>query len=176
MTAPETLKPGQQELLAALFTTTGESGMHRAQHVLHEQLLRLASHRLGHRPDQKPGFEAGLEHARTWANQHGHLAIHRDTLQDGFPLGWRLAGQRQSARSRERRGLPPSPHLAELAAIDPWWNPPWNTEWQRNYHRALTHPHLRITQRWLARQHRTWPLLHPDQQRLLARNGVTPDA
>ncbi|MFE4925212.1 hypothetical protein [Streptomyces sp. NPDC056661] len=80
---------------------------------------------------------------------------------------------RHSQTRQARRGLPPSPHLAELAVIDPWWNPPWPIPWQRAYHHAHTHPQHPTTRHWLDRQRRAWPLLHPHQQQLLTGIGIT---
>ncbi|MCD2461999.1 helicase associated domain-containing protein [Streptomyces sp. MBT42] len=77
-----------------------------------------------------------MTHARAWHAEHGHLAAPRDTRHDGYPLGMWLFSQRNRAKQRARNSLPPSPHLAELAATDPWWNPPWDLHWQRNYYRA----------------------------------------
>ncbi|WP_333779195.1 Helicase associated domain protein, partial [Streptomyces sp. IBSBF 3136] len=143
--------------------------------------------RLGHRPDLRPGFDTALAHARAWHAEHGHLAVPRDTRHDGYPLGWWLFSQRNRAKTRAHRGLPPSPHLTELAAIDAWWNPPWNTEWQRNYHRVLTHiaagepfdPDTRIPApntvigSWITRACLQYHQLHPGQQRLLNTIGIT---
>lgn len=143
--------------------------------------------RLGHRPDLRPGFETALVHTRAYAAKNGHLAAPRDTRHDGYPLGWWLFSQRNRAKQRARDGLPPSPHLTELAAIDPWWNPPWNSEWQRNYYRARNHieagepydPVARIPApstvlgSWITRACLTYHQLHPDQQHLLNAIGIT---
>ncbi|WP_164331920.1 MULTISPECIES: helicase associated domain-containing protein [unclassified Streptomyces] len=80
-----------------------------------------------------------MAHARAWHSEHGHLAVPRHIHHDGYPLGARLFSRRNRAKQRARDGLPPSPHLAKLAAIDPWWNPPWDTAWQRNDHGACAH-------------------------------------
>ncbi|MGZ2360981.1 helicase associated domain-containing protein [Streptomyces sp. 372A] len=127
-----------------------------------------------------------MAHARAWHAEHGHLAAPRDTRHDGYPLGWWLFSQRNRAKQRARDGLPPSPHLTELAAIDPWWNPPWNSEWQRNYYRARNHieagepydPVARIPApstvlgSWITRACLTYHQLHPDQQHLLNAIGI----
>ncbi|MFE9253486.1 helicase associated domain-containing protein [Streptomyces sp. NPDC007088] len=143
--------------------------------------------RLGHHPDLRQGFETAVAHARAYAAEHGHLAAPRDTRHDGYPLGWWLFSQRNRAKQRARDGLPPSPHLTELAAIDPWWNPPWNSEWQRNYYRARNHieagepydPVARIPApstvlgSWITRACLAYHQLHPDQQHLLNAIGIT---
>ncbi|MGN5631046.1 helicase associated domain-containing protein, partial [Streptomyces sp. AC154] len=77
--------------------------------------------RLGHRDDLRQGFETALAHARAWHAENGHLVVPRDTRHDGYPLGWWLFSQRNRAKQRARDGLPPSSHLTELTAIDPWW-------------------------------------------------------
>ncbi|MCZ7434764.1 helicase associated domain-containing protein [Streptomyces sp. WMMC1477] len=143
--------------------------------------------RRGHRPDTRPGFDAALAHARSWHAEHGHLAVPRDTRHDSYPLGAWLYSQRNRAKQRARAGLQPSPHLAELAAIDPWWNPPWDTVWQRNYYRARDHiaagepfdPVARIPAAstvlgsWVTRACLQFRQLHPGQQRLLNAIGIT---
>lgn len=145
--------------------------------------------RLGHRPDLRPGFETALAHARAWHAEHGHLVAPRDTLHDGFPLGVWLFSQRNRAKQRARAGMPPSPHLSELAAIDPWWNPPWDTVWQRNYYRARDHIEAgrpfdpaalipspgTVLGSWISRACLQYHQLHPGQQHLLALLGITPE-
>ncbi|MEV8015257.1 helicase associated domain-containing protein [Streptomyces sp. NPDC086554] len=140
-----------------------------------------------HRPDLRPGFETALAHARAWHAEHGHLAVPRGTRHDGYPLGAWLFSQRNRAKQRARASLPPSPHLAELATIDPWWNPPWDTAWHCNYHRALNHiaagkpfdPTARVPApstvlgTWITRACLQYRLLHPGQQRLLNAIGIT---
>ncbi|MFF4234124.1 helicase associated domain-containing protein [Streptomyces sp. NPDC001820] len=145
--------------------------------------------RLGHRPDLKAGFEEALAHARAYAAEHGHLAVPRAARHDGYPLGAWLSSQRNRAKQRARAQLPPSPHLQELAAIDPWWNPPWDLHWQRNYHRAHAHieagnpfdPAALIPSpatalgTWTTRACLRYHLLHPGQQQLLNALGITSD-
>ncbi|MFD5588953.1 Helicase associated domain protein [Streptomyces sp. NPDC127063] len=146
-----------------------------------------APSRLGHHPDQRPGFETALAHARAWHAEHGHLAVPRDTRHDGYPLGMWLFSQRNRAKQRARASLPPSPHLSELAAIDPWWNPPWDLHWQRNYYRARDHveagkpfapdtltpsPSTALGS-WATRVCLQYDQLHPDQQHLLTLIGIT---
>ncbi|MFJ3498831.1 Helicase associated domain protein [Streptomyces sp. NPDC086091] len=145
--------------------------------------------RLGHRPDLRPGFETALAHARTWHAEHGHLAAPRDTRHDDYPLGMWLFSQRNRAKQRARAGLPPSPHLSELAAIDPWWNPPWDLHWQRNYYRARDHVQAgrpfdpaaltpspsTVLGSWITRACLQYHQLHPGQQHLLTLIGITPE-
>ncbi|MGV9884907.1 Helicase associated domain protein [Streptomyces sp. NPDC003006] len=150
----------------------------------------LKAPRVGQRPDHRARFESALAHARAWADVHGHLAVPRDTRQSGFALGLWLFSQRNRAKQRARKGEPASPHLGQLAAIDPWWNPPWDLHWQRNYYRArdcmragrgadtmgglpLGKDALGI---WVKRQCTLYDSLHPDQQHLLAAIGITLEA
>ncbi|WP_327138039.1 helicase associated domain-containing protein (plasmid) [Streptomyces sp. NBC_01340] len=159
----------------------------RTQRVRQAAKLATPRSRLGHRPDLVPGFERALEHARAYAAKHGHLAAPRDTVHDGHPLGAWLFSQRNRAKQRARDCLPPSPHLHELAAIDPWWNPPWDLHWQRNYYRTRDHiaagepfdPVARIPApsivlgTWITRACLQYHQLHPDQQHLLDAIGIT---
>ncbi|MFJ1610447.1 helicase associated domain-containing protein [Streptomyces sp. NPDC088253] len=163
------------------------TGPRHARRTAERKRPRQPRSRLGHRPDLRPGFETALAHARTWHAEHGHLAVPRDTRHDGYPLGMWLFSQRNRAKQRARASLPPSPHLSELTAIDPWWNPPWDLHWQRNYYRARDHieagkpfdPAARIPApstvlgTWVTRACLRYHLLHPDQQQLLAALGIT---
>lgn len=147
----------------------------------------LGVSRVGQRPDHRARFDSALVHARAWADVHGHLAVPRDTQQSGFVLGAWLFGQRNRAKQRARKGEHASPHLEQLAAIDPWWNPPWDLHWQRNYYRARdairagrgadTAGGLPIGKDalgiWVQRQCTLYDSLHPDQQHLLAAIGIT---
>ncbi|MER6474483.1 Helicase associated domain protein [Streptomyces collinus] len=167
--------------------SAASTGRRRPRRAAEPKRPREPRSRLGHRLDLRPGFDTALAHARAWHAEHGHLAVPRDTRHDGYPLGMWLSSQRNRAKDRARRGLPPSPHLAELAAIDPGWNPSWNTEWQRNYHRALHHitagepfaPAARIPApstvigAWTTRACLKYDQLHPDQQHLLNAIGIT---
>ncbi|THA65768.1 helicase [Streptomyces sp. A0642] len=163
------------------------AGRRRTRRAAEPKRPREPRSRLGHRPDLRPGFETALAHARAYAAEHGHLAAPRDTRHDGYPLGTWLFSQRNRAKQRARAGQPPSPHLTELAAIDPWWNPPWDTVWQRNYYRARNHveagepfdPVARIPApstvlgSWITRACLQYDQLHPEQQDLLNALGVT---
>ncbi|WP_327348938.1 helicase associated domain-containing protein [Streptomyces europaeiscabiei] len=163
------------------------TGRRRTRRAAEPKRPREPRSRLGHRPDLRPGFETALAHARTYADQHGHLAAPRDTRHDGYPLGWWLFNQRNRAKQRARASLPPSPHLTELTAIDPCWNPPWDLHWQRNYYRTRDHikagkpfdPAARIPApstvlgSWITRACLQYDQLHPDQQHLLNALGIT---
>ncbi|MFJ8449077.1 helicase associated domain-containing protein [[Kitasatospora] papulosa] len=163
------------------------TGRRRTRRATEPKRPREPRSRLGHRPDLRPGFETALAHARAWHAEHGHLAAPRDTRNDGYPLGAWLFSQRNRAKQRARAGLPPSPHLTELTAIEPWWNPPWDLHWQRNYYRARNHveagrpfdPAARIPApstvlgTWVTRACLTYHRLHPDQQHLLNAIGIT---
>ncbi|MFJ2967538.1 helicase associated domain-containing protein [Streptomyces collinus] len=161
----------------------------RARRASEPKHPREPRSRLGHRPDLRPGFETALAHARAWHAEHGHLAAPRDTRHDGYPLGMWLFSQRNRAKQRARAGLPPSPHLTELATMNSWWNPPWDLHWQRNYYRARDHikagepfdPAALIPSpstalgTWITRACLNYHQLHPDQQRLLTLIGITPE-
>ncbi|MEU6237545.1 helicase associated domain-containing protein, partial [Kitasatospora sp. NPDC047058] len=146
--------------------------------------------RPGGRPGQRARVDAALEHARSWAAVHGHLAVPRAARLDGFPLGEWLLRQRNQASRRARLGLPPSPGAERLTAIDPWWNPPWKLTWQRSYYRARDHQQsgrpfdaeagvpaaTDALGMWIRRQCTAYAGLHPGQQHLLAAIGVTEEA
>ncbi|MFI1259114.1 helicase associated domain-containing protein [Streptomyces netropsis] len=159
----------------------------RARRAAEPKRPREPRSRLGHRPDLRPAFETALAYARAWHAEHSHLAAPRDTQHDGYPLGMWLFSQRNRAKQRARDGLPPSPHLNELTAIDPWWNPPWDLHWQRNYYRTRDHvqagrpfdPAARIPApssvlgSWITRACLQYDQLHPDQQHLLNAISIT---
>ncbi|MFJ9795906.1 Helicase associated domain protein [Streptomyces sp. NPDC101145] len=164
-------------------------GRRRTRRAAEQERPREPGSRLGHRPDLRPGFETALAHARAWHAEYGHLAAPRDTLHDRYPLGWWLFSQRNRAKDRARRGLPPSPHLTELVAIDSWWNPPWDLHWQRNYYRARDHIKAgrpfdpaglvpspgTVLGSWISRACLQYDQLHPGQQHLLTLIGITPE-
>ncbi|QIK10953.1 helicase [Streptomyces sp. ID38640] len=168
-------------------TPAAPTGQRRTRRAAEPQRPRERRNRLGHRPDLRPGFETALAHARAWHAEHGHLAAHRGTRHDDYPLGMWLFSQRNRAKQRARAGLPPSPHLTELAAIDLWWNPPWDLHWQRNYYRVLNHiktgepfdPVARVPApstvlgSWITRACLQYDQLHPDQQHLLNAISIT---
>ncbi|EST27673.1 hypothetical protein N566_23225, partial [Streptomycetaceae bacterium MP113-05] len=199
-TARQDARTGVRTLAAApaldAEDTTGQAGRAALPAPTSAQLARRTAEpegpceprsRLGHRLDLRQGFETALAHAHAYAAEHGHLAAPRETLHSGFRLGWWLFSQRNRAKQRARAGLPPSPHLQRLVAIDPWWNPPWDTVWQRNYYRARDHieagepfdPIARIPAAstvlgsWITRACLRYDQLHPGQQRLLNAIGIT---
>ncbi|MEV7189808.1 helicase associated domain-containing protein [Kitasatospora sp. NPDC093102] len=131
-------------------------------------------------------FETGLEHARAYAAEHGHLCVPAGGRQGDFPLGIWLAGHRQ----RNRRTTEPSPNAHALSTIDPWWNPPWGIPWQRRYHEVRTQASaagLVLDARagfpgttdqsamWLYTQCAAYRELHPQQRELLTAIGITAD-
>ncbi|WP_244204172.1 helicase associated domain-containing protein [Streptomyces africanus] len=142
------LHPGQQQLLAGLGITA------EAAHA---------------RTRRAYPWRTAVEHARTFAETHGHLAVPRDTTHNGFPLGQWLNKQRYRTR---RTGPTPAAHA--LTSIDPWWNPPRGMVWQHAYQRARTNPHTPASRRWIQKQRRGWLLLHPLQQHLLTHIGLAP--
>ena len=144
----------------------------------------------GHSLRAERAFTQALAHARTYYEQHGHLTVPKDDTPAGYPLGMRLFSQRNRAKQRARAELPPSPHPAELAAIDPWWNPPWDLPWQRNYYHARDHVEAgrpfdpaalipspcTVLGRWITRACLQYHQLHPGQQHLLTLIGITPES
>ncbi|MFF4088828.1 Helicase associated domain protein [Streptomyces nigra] len=150
-------------------------------HPLQQQLLT----RLGAEPATTPPaisparryrLSKGLPHARSYAAEHGHLAVSTPTKHAGFPLGSWLLQQRRKARS----GRLSARTLQELTALDPWWNPPWPFAWQRTWqqYRAVLSTGRPITpalQHWARRQASLWHQLHPSQQRLMNAIGIRPE-
>ncbi|MDV7220517.1 helicase associated domain-containing protein [Streptomyces prunicolor] len=185
--APETEEKTSQAEKGA--DPAASTGRRRTRRTAEPKRPREPRSRLGHRPDLRPGFETSLAHARAWHAEHGHLAAPRDTRNDGYPLGAWLFSQRNRAKQRVRDRLPPSPHLTELTAIDPWWNPPWDLHWQRNYYRARNHVEAgrpfdpaalipspgTVLGSWTTRACLRYQQLHPDQQHLLTLIGITPE-
>ncbi|NEC38250.1 helicase associated domain-containing protein [Streptomyces rubrogriseus] len=119
-----------------------------------------------------PG-EIGLAQARSYAAEHGNLAVTDRTRHNGHPLGSWLLRQRQRATDGR---IEPS-RITALNALDPHWNPPWPLAWQRAYHRARTATDsgtlTRIERRWIRTQAQLWDSLHPAQQQLLTPLGAT---
>jgi hypothetical protein len=137
------------------------------------------------RTTQTAAFTTGLRHARTWADQHGHLTVPADTRHDGYPLGIWLTTQRKRATG----GKLPDERAQALAALDPWWNPPWPIRWQHALHNARTHTTGRTptstadldalpvaTAKWLFTQAAAYDSLHPGQHQLLADIGITAES
>ncbi|MET9452898.1 hypothetical protein [Streptomyces cinerochromogenes] len=46
--------------------------------------------------------------------------------------------------------------------------------WQHAYQRARAESQTPATRRWINKQRRAWPLLHPDQQHLLTHIDIAP--
>ncbi|MCX4993757.1 Helicase associated domain protein [Streptomyces sp. NBC_00568] len=128
-------------------------------------------------------FADGVERARRHVERFGHLALaHTEKgMVDGFDLGRWLARRRAEAVSLT------ADQTAQLAQLDPWWNPPWPVGWQRFWHRVRRYAgeHGPVhggdnldglpqgLQTWLRRQILQYEKLHPGQQGLLAELGLT---
>lgn len=125
-------------------------------------------------------WRAQLTAAADFHRTHGHLAVPTTT-----PLGSWLAEQRSLAGN----GRLQAARAADLAAIDQDWRLPHGPDWHRKYHllrahaeagRDVTvlHPDTVIAGvkigGWLHRQLAGFPALHPAQQTMLMRIGLTP--
>ncbi|MFD8421020.1 helicase associated domain-containing protein [Streptomyces sp. NPDC059466] len=114
--------------------------------------------------------ETGLAQARSYAAEHGNLAVTDRTRHNGHPLGsWLLRQRAADGRIQPSR-------ITALNALDPHWNPPWPLAWQRAYHRARTATNrntlTRTERRWIRTQTQLWDSLHPTQQHLLTHLGT----
>jgi len=136
------------------------------------------------RVTQQASFDAGLDHARSFAARTGHLAAPQATIHNGYRLGHWLAGQRRRATDERL----PRERVQALDAVDPWWNPPWGLPWQITYHRVETairgltlepaagFPGLAtVDAKWLLTQCVNHDTLHRGQHLLLAALGITAD-
>ncbi|WP_225636725.1 DEAD/DEAH box helicase [Streptomyces solaniscabiei] len=89
-------------------------------------------------------WDTSLGYARRYAAEHGHLVPDMSEQIAGFPIGRWL----RNLRVRADEGEVPAERIAQLAEIDPNWNPPWRTSWQRAYYQALAfqeeHGHLDV--------------------------------
>ncbi|WP_030852868.1 DEAD/DEAH box helicase [Streptomyces sp. NRRL F-4474] len=135
------------------------------------------------------GFEANLGAARAYYELHGSLAAPRGAAIMDVQVGQWLTNVRRPG------GLGKDPvraarRAAQLAAIDPDWNPAvlgWTVDWQRHYayltqllaegaRLAAVVPgvtrHGDDVGRWLATQRRNWDRLNTEQQRRLGELGV----
>ncbi|MFC4497888.1 Helicase associated domain protein [Streptomyces ovatisporus] len=142
-------------------------------------------------------FEEGLDAARAWAAEHGHLLAPVDAVGvGGYPVGTWLRNQRAAAKraeevaQRRAEGLPrgstagvlTEARREALEEIDPAWCPAWPVDWQRCFHHArrlltdggtlLTAPGTLIVQgddlgRWTRSQQAGWDKLSSAQQWLL---------
>ncbi|MCX5173994.1 DEAD/DEAH box helicase [Streptomyces virginiae] len=134
-------------------------------------------------------FETNLGAARAYHELHGTLAASRGATILDIAIGQWLTNIRRPG------GLGNDPdraqrRAAQLAAIDPDWNPGtlgWTVDWQRHYtyltqllasgaRPAAIVPgvtrHGEDVGRWLASQRRNWDRLGEEQQRRLATLGV----
>ncbi|WP_405846126.1 Helicase associated domain protein [Streptomyces niveus] len=98
-------------------------------------------------------WEEGLDVARGWAAEHGHLLAPLDATFQGAKVGIWLKNARAAARNatgnekRRAEGLPvestvwamPEWRREQLEEIDPSWCPPWPVEWQRAFHLVRLH-------------------------------------
>ncbi|MFE5520059.1 Helicase associated domain protein, partial [Streptomyces virginiae] len=135
------------------------------------------------------GFEANLGAARAYYELHGTLAAPRGASILDVAIGQYLSNIRRPG------GLGKDPvratrRAAQLAAIDPDWNPAvlgWTVDWQRHctYLAQLLADGARpaaivpgVTRhgedvgRWLTTQRRNWDRLNTEQQRRLGALGV----
>ncbi|MFH9405211.1 helicase associated domain-containing protein [Streptomyces sp. NPDC017638] len=171
-TANDALTEGERRWI------TTQTRLWDSLHPLQQQLLT----RLGAEPATTPPaisparrytLSKGCPHARSYAAEHGHLAVSSPAEHGGFPLGAWLLQQRRKARS----GRLSAHTLLELTTLDPWWNPPWPFTWQRHYHQCRTtcaagQPLSPELQRWAHKQTTLWAELHPHQQGLLTAVGL----
>ncbi|MFG2622750.1 Helicase associated domain protein [Streptomyces sp. NPDC048507] len=134
-------------------------------------------------------FEANLAAARAYHRLHGTLAAPRGAAVLDVRVGQWLTNVRRPG------GLGKDPvragrRAAELAAIDPGWNPGawgWTVDWQRHcaYLAQLLEEGARLADvvpgvtrhgedvgRWLAGQRRDWDRLSGEQRRRLGALGV----
>lgn len=159
------LHPGQQHKLAQLGITAADARTARPRRVT-----------------QQASFDTGLDHARSYAARHGHLAVPKSESHNGYQLGTWLADKRKRATN----GRLPRNRADALNTIDPWWNPPWGLPWQTAYHTVKAENRGRTLNtaagfpglppdatRWLLTQCINYDDLHPGQQQLLTHLGIT---
>lgn len=99
-------------------------------------------------------FQEGLDAARAWAHEHGHLLAPVDAVgKGGYPVGTWLRNQRAAAKRaeeaarRHEEGLPAGSTAGMLTQerrealeeIDPAWCPAWPVDWQRCFHLTRVH-------------------------------------
>ncbi|MEU0786822.1 Helicase associated domain protein [Streptomyces sp. NPDC006173] len=166
----------------------------------------IGNQRLRHLADRLPGEHADaldaigmlwstpdhtftriLDHARSYAEAHGHLAAPATATQGGHPVGAWLA----EYRKKDNAHTLTEKQAAQLTSLDPWWNPVWPLTWRRAYAAAKTHmtaggspdiPNSFTTPdgfklgQWLSRQRNGFASLHPEQAQLLIDIGITPHA
>ncbi|MGK5533994.1 Helicase associated domain protein [Streptomyces sp. URMC 129] len=138
--------------------------------------------------ERELAWEETLAVLRAYYNEYGTLAAPRSATILDRPVGMMLANLRRDS------GLGKDPERAakraeQLAAIDPYWNPPWPIEWQRNYAGVqqcidggaepedilpgVTFAGVDVGV-WLKRQRQTWKHLSDGQRELLESLGITP--
>ncbi|MGW7359984.1 Helicase associated domain protein [Streptomyces sp. NPDC054802] len=125
-------------------------------------------------------WRARLTTAADYHRAHGHLAAPATT-----PVGAWLAEQRHLAARNQLDAA----RAADLESLDAHWRLPHGADWHRKYHLlrahlAAGHDPATLTRdmvlgavkigSWLHRQLTTWRTLHPGQQHLLTRLGLTP--
>ncbi|MET8538435.1 helicase associated domain-containing protein [Streptomyces sp. NPDC005065] len=136
-------------------------------------------------------FAENLAAARAYHAQAGTLAAPRHATALDKPVGQWLTNLRRPGglgKDLERAAR----RAAQLAAIDPDWNPGqlgWTVDWQRHHVglSALLEAGGKLEEilpgvtyrgddigRWTARQARDWTRLNPEQQRRLDELGVRP--
>ncbi|MDQ1013564.1 Helicase associated domain protein [Streptomyces afghaniensis] len=134
----------------------------------------------GHSLQAEQSFQTGLAHAHVYHQRHGHLAVPKEDVPHGYPLGQWVANLRTSHTRM------PAHQAAALNGIDAWWNAPWSTLWQRTWHQARDHTEAHgplnpsrgfpatsySLGEWLYLQCTRYPTLHPEQQRLLTQIGI----
>jgi hypothetical protein len=87
----------------------------------------------GHSLQAEQAFQTGLAQAHAYHQQHGHLAVPKEDVPHGYPLGQWIANLRTSHTRM------PTHQASALGALYPWWNAPWSTLWQRTWHQARDH-------------------------------------
>ncbi|MFF3639478.1 Helicase associated domain protein [Streptomyces sp. NPDC002250] len=136
---------GQWIADARRFYARGDMNPDRAQQL--EELGMIWSH-------YDTAWEEGLDAARGWATENGHLLAPTDATHQGYRVGLWLKNQRAAARrtveneQRRAQGLPvqstagalSDERREQLEDIDPAWCPTWSVAWQRCFH--LTRQHL----------------------------------
>ncbi|MFC9587872.1 Helicase associated domain protein [Streptomyces yangpuensis] len=136
-------------------------------------------------------FEANLGAARAYHEHHGTLAAPRGAAIMDVQVGQWLTNIRRPG-GLGRDPVRAERRAAQLAAIDPDWNPAergWTVDWQRHYtylaqllaegaRLAAIVPgvtrHGDDIGRWLATQRRNWDHLGEEQQHRLDELGVKP--
>ncbi|MFI7278615.1 Helicase associated domain protein [Streptomyces sp. NPDC049879] len=140
--------------------------------------------------EREVAWEEHLAVAREWYAEHGTLCAPQDAHLHGVAVGMWIASLRRPGAlgADEERA---AARAAQLAAIDPDWNPRqsggWSPDWQRMYARtamcvdggadaAHLLPGVTVegadVGRWLVRQVNAWGDLLPEQRRRLEALGV----